>query len=381
MQYLPKLEDYMKALELNQVFSCEDEHFIGFKYNAPCVYFKYWNDTTLNARGIVFDKEIGEIVARPFYKFFNYQELINGEGQRTDILDMMEKCGFKFDASQTFRVMDKLDGSLGIVFWDKYQQKWRVKTGGAFFSDQAVWAQKWLDEHVNLSELVIGFTYTFEILYDEDVHPISYDKEEMVLLGIISNSSGEEVTLDVLKHQAELLGVRMADVIEFKNFDEVIPYATNLPNTKEGVVVTFKNGFKVKIKGKEFLELQRKFHNLTREYIWEHFDWHTGEVPRDLLLSIPEEMPDLKAYAEQLPRDFKTKCEYVRGMPGVVMDMHKDRKDQYMHVKQECAFISQPKLVAPIMKLITQREQMNNTWSMTTLTDNVLKMVYMTLQP
>ena len=92
-------------------------------------------------------------------------------------------------------------------------------------------------------------------------------------------------------------------------------------------------------------------------------------------------MPDLKAYAEQLPRDFKAKCEYVRGMPGVVMDMYKDRKDQYMHVKQECDFIKEPKLVSPIMKLITQREQMNDTWSMTTLTDNVLKMVYMTLQP
>ena len=71
MQYLPKLQDFMKALEQNRVFACEDEHFIGFKYNEPTVISRDWDDVTLNARGIVFDKATGDIVARPFFKFFN----------------------------------------------------------------------------------------------------------------------------------------------------------------------------------------------------------------------------------------------------------------------------------------------------------------------
>lgn len=379
--YFPKLEDYMQKLEENEIFSCEDEHFIGFKYNAPTTYFHYWNDVTLNARGIVFDKQTGEIVARPFYKFFNYQELINGEGQRTDILDKVEACGWRLDATQSFRVMDKLDGSLGIVFYDKYADKWRVKTGGSFSSDQAVWGQKWFDENVNLSELVKGFTYCFEIIYNEDVHPISYEKEEMVLLGICENQSGVELTLSALQDAGKALGVRVADIIEFKNFDEVIPYATNLPNTKEGVVVTFKNGFKVKIKGKEFLELQRKFHNMTEDFIWQHFDIHTGKVPLDIMEAIPEEMPDLKRYAEVLETRYYGGCGMSFTLAHIMRETHKgDRRKIYEEVSKGMEAMHMKGLTAAVMRCVTLLEH-GETLTDETLPDSVREIVYKTLKP
>ena len=378
--YFPKLEDYMKALEDNKVFACEDEHFIGFKYNAPTTYYHYWDDVTLNARGIAFDKATGEIVARPFYKFFNYQELINGEGVRTDILDKMEACGFKFDAAQSFRVMDKLDGSLGIVFFDKYADKWRVKTGGSFASDQAIWAQRWFDKNVNLSELVKGFTYMFEILYDADVHPISYDKEEMVLLGICENQTGKELTLSALQDAGKNLGVRVADVIEFQNFDEVIPYATNLPNTKEGVVVTFKNGFKVKIKGKEFLELQRKFHNLTPTFIYECFDIHTGEVPTEVLQEIPEEMPELKTYAKGLQQTFKGLCAVACNLAINSRTKGSTRREWYEWVSKKTTELGIKELTGAVMRCVSELEH-GKTLMIETLPDSILEMVYKTLKP
>lgn len=337
--YIPKLEDYMKALEQQRVFSCEDEHFIGFKYNAPTVYSQDWDDVTLNARGITFDKKTGEIVARPFFKFFNYQELINGIGEKTEILEKSEAHGFHFNAGLKFHVMDKLDGSLGIIFWNKYEKRWQVKTGGSFNSDQAIWAQKWFDEHVDTTCMYPNLTYCVEILCDEDLHPISYAKEELVLLSVIMNVSGDDLPLEYMQKSAKNMGIRIAEVLEFQNFDEVIPYATSLPNDKEGVVVTFDNGFKVKLKGKEFIELQKIFHSYSEKTIWEKFVFIVkveighdsyGEARRDLLeyiAKIPEEMPALTKYAENLSATFFDDLVLCEKTALKLTAEHTDRKE------------------------------------------------------
>ena len=361
MTYTPKLEDYMKALGENRVFACEDEHYIGFKYNAPTVIFHYWDDVTLNARGIVFDKATGEIVARPFYKFFNYEELINGAGARTDILDKMEACGFKFDRTESFRVMDKLDGSLGIMFYDKYAGSWRVKTGGAFGSDQAVWANEWAKKNIT-SGLDTSLTYCYEIIYDADVHPISYDFEGMVLLGAIDTATGEEVSLEQLRQIAVEQKVRLADIIEFKSFDEAISYAKNLSKTKEGVVVTFKNGFKVKIKGHEFLALQKQFHAITKEMIWENYDCENWLHPytAEFLASIPEEMKEMHDYAEELDKKISEATYVARSTAYRVYKMIKDanlqRRDAFTLITS-CFEKYNPRLVGPAMKVYSLLEQ------------------------
>lgn len=380
--YTPKLEDFMKALADNRVFSCEDEHFIGFKYNAPTVYSRDWDDVTLNARGIVFDKATGEIVARPFYKFFNYEELFDGEGKKSDIMTMMALCGFKFDLSYPFRVMDKLDGSLGILFYDKYADKWRVKTGGSFNSDQAAWAQKWTDEHIihGRGGLVKGHTYCYEILCNSDVHPISYDKEEMVLLGALSNKTGEEYTTAMLRCIAEFQGVRCADFYEFETFDDVIPFAKSLPSTKEGVVVTFANGFKVKIKGHEFLALQKKFHNITQEYIWQNYNVEDPVNPFsvEFATSIPEEMQDMHNYMKQLTTDIRDACSRCVEVGSNAYTDHSDsRKDAYEFVARELE--DAKRLIGPTMKLYSALSKGNPKegydWTRTELVSSVHKML------
>lgn len=390
--YIPKLEDYMKALEENRVFSCEDEHFIGFKYNDPTVYSQDWDDVTLNARGIAFDKKTGEIVARPFFKFFNYQELINGIGEKTEIFEKSEAHGFHFNAGLKFRVMDKLDGSLGIIFWNKYDNKWQVKTGGSFNSDQAVWAQKWLDEHVKTADMMKSFTYCVEILCDADLHPISYDKEELVLLSVISNVSGEELLLKDIETCAESMGIRYAEVIQFQNFDEVIPYATALPKDKEGVVVTFENGFKVKLKGKEFLDLQRIFHSYSKKTIWERFSFivkaefghdYYGEACRDFLEfieKIPEEMPDLTKYAENLSATFFADLVACKKTAMKLTAEHADRKEIWEAAQTETEKKYLLPAVMGMVSTILKMGRENVIWE-DLCTTKVKEIIYRALKP
>ena len=66
---------------------------------------KRWDEYTRAARGIIFNKRTGECVARPFPKFFNLGEMPESQ------LNKIPK-----DPSN-YEVYDKLDGSLGILYW------------------------------------------------------------------------------------------------------------------------------------------------------------------------------------------------------------------------------------------------------------------------
>ena len=49
--------------------------FALYNYNQECQFKKVWNEATLNARGLIINEKTGKIHARPFPKFFNWEEL------------------------------------------------------------------------------------------------------------------------------------------------------------------------------------------------------------------------------------------------------------------------------------------------------------------
>ena len=282
-----------------------DRTLVGFKYTPETVYSLNWDDVSLCSRGITFDTQTGEVIAFPFKKFFNFEELYNSQTmQTTKLFDIIPEEYHCSDITGRFRVMEKYDGSLGIAF--NYKGEWIIKTGGSFDSEQAAWATKYLNENCRIDLMNKDYTYCFEIIYDEDVHPIHYDFEGLVLLGIIDKNTGVELPLtDILKYDGIF---RIAKVYEFSDFRNVFNFAKKRGSDVEGVVVTFEDGWKTKIKGDKFLELQRFFHNMNKEEIWKRFDWLSGKYSDfDFILNIPEELKSLREYAEDLPKEFELK--------------------------------------------------------------------------
>ena len=161
----PSLQLLLEAEKLGRVNAHRQNGLVGFKYSMNTIYTGDWDDVTLNARGIVFNEKTGEIVARPFKKFFNYQEFYDGEGNQSELYLKVPQ-EFKPNLEGPFRCMEKVDGSLGIVFKNPFTKKWQVKTGGSFDSEQSNWAQSWFDQHIDINLLVEGFTYCFEIIYN-----------------------------------------------------------------------------------------------------------------------------------------------------------------------------------------------------------------------
>ena len=365
---------------------------LGFKYTTNTVYSEDWDNVSLHARGIVFDYATGEVLARPFVKFFNLGEMIDTETGVLKPIAGYVKQHLGFDnlsgdyKHQKFRVMDKLDGSLGIAFWTGTD--WYVKTAGSFESDQAKWANEWFDTIIDPSILDKSKTYLFEIIYDEDKHPIEYDFEGLVLLGIVDTKTGIEEPLSEILRVAKELNIRHAEVLEFTDFDEVVKYAKNLPKTKEGVVITFENGFKLKVKGDEFLALQKIFHFLTKDVIYENFLWNSVDANQEtsvkdnliyafnegFIVNIPEEMEDMKKYAHDLYENFLYYCSVVellgKGARAMAVKC-RERRYIYETVVQSLTEMELKCLVDAVMKYFTAGQ----------LNEKVRNSIYKQLKP
>ena len=92
--------------------------------------------------------------------------------------------------NEPFEVYEKLDGSLGILYWlgdEPY-----IATRGSFESPQAQIATELLRAY-DLSGLDRRRTYLFEIIYPENRIVVNYDdRRELVLLAIIDTATGRE---------------------------------------------------------------------------------------------------------------------------------------------------------------------------------------------
>ena len=145
-----------------------------WNYSRTCQYENKWDEITKQCRGLILDNE-GNVVAKGFNKFFNIEEHKPEE-----------------IPNEPFEVFEKLDGSLGILFW--FQGKWILATKGSFISEQSVKARQILESKYNYEPLPKGYTTLVEIIYPENRIVCDYEGEEsLIVLSMVSNASGKEL--------------------------------------------------------------------------------------------------------------------------------------------------------------------------------------------
>lgn len=239
-----------------------------WNYTPQVQYENIWDEITLQCRGLVTDNE-GNIVARPFKKFFNMEE-----GKHT--------------STPEFEVYDKMDGSLGILF--NYEGEWVLATRGSFTSEQSIKGFEMLKNY-NYEKLHKNYTYLFEIIYDQNRIVVDYPFEDLILLGMIETKTGYEVDL-----YGEGNDVRLKNLIhnlEFKvvkRYDGITDYSIlkgMVKDNEEGFVIKFSNGDRMKIKGEEYLRLHKIMTNVSTTGIWEMLS--NGDDVLELLKDVPDE--------------------------------------------------------------------------------------------
>ena len=252
-----------------------------------------------------------EIVALPFPKFFNANEDLN--------IDVIEKL------AEEFQITSKIDGSLGIIFYNKIRNTWDCCTKASFTSEQSNFVKKFLSKLELRSSLIPGHTYLVEIVYTSNRIIIDYGDFQ----GIIFLSAFDQIGIEYPFWKLERLvntmitdnfkfiyadgqnkKIKMVNIIKkFKTFKEIETYLSSCTD-EEGFVIKYKigNGYhRFKWKSQDYLEKQKIQQKLSPKSILKELkksDEHVLEM-RD---KIPEELHD---WFDKIVDNFTNQVEMI----------------------------------------------------------------------
>lgn len=236
-----------------------------YNYTEIAQYQKAWNDVTRVCRGLIVHRETGEVVARPFPKFFNH-----GEGDH-----------HPFNDDEPVTVTDKLDGSLGIIY-PTGDGGLAVATRGSFTSEQAIHATHILQTKYEDWHPAEGSTVLVEIVYPQNRIVVDYgDIDDLLLLGAVHIETG--ITASPM--EVHWPGPK-TDVFPHASFAAAL--AEEPRKNSEGLVVHFRTSdVRVKIKQDDYVALHRIVTGWNERTVWERLA--SGE-PLDLLIDgLPDE--------------------------------------------------------------------------------------------
>lgn len=252
------LKDYLDVDKLNRyvaegIVTKRDHPTVPLSiycYSRRATYENIWDEITTKTRGLIVD-EHGVIVARPFEKFFNLDTVDKPETHYRNLPN---------EQPETY---EKLDGSLGI-FWE-YMDYMGVASKGSFSSDHAVWATYWFSKECKNHQWPEGYTPVFEMICQAvQTHVVFYEiPDQLILLALINNETGEELPYNDLYHYAFLNGLKTVEIFN----KSVATVLDEDRHNKEGYVLSWRrpgqSPLKVKVKHETFLKLQKIVHAAT----------------------------------------------------------------------------------------------------------------------
>ncbi len=215
-----------------------------FNYNICC---NFYDAIVQEARGIIIDYVNLEVVCWPFRKFGNHHE------GYADEIDW-----------ESARVLEKVDGSIVKLWYDKEKEKWQFSTNGKIRAEEApventvcltygdVISSADNAKDIPYDKLNKDFTYIFELVSPETRVVVKYEKASLYHLGTRNNKTGEEMEIDI--------SIKKPKSYPLSSLENCLNAAREL-NKKdltddvgaEGFVVVDKNWHRVKIKSPDYI--------------------------------------------------------------------------------------------------------------------------------
>eukprot|EP01034_Spumella_vulgaris_P024665 gene24665-31034_t len=151
-----------------------------WNYTDKCMFKKLWDPVTMLCRSLVTNAD-GNPVFYSFPKFFNEFEHPTATN------------------STGFEVYEKLDGSLGLMFF--HDNTWHICSRGSFDSVQAARALQIATEKYDVCQLDASLSYAVEIIYPENRIVVEYppDRVELKLLATYGRDGVEQYPMDAEK--------------------------------------------------------------------------------------------------------------------------------------------------------------------------------------
>lgn len=292
------------------------DNLILFNYTPEAIFTNQWTWFERVSRGLILNIETGEVVARPFDKFFNWNE-----GGRMPL-----------EGSMITAITEKMDGSMGVLY--RHNGQMRIATRGSFESEQALWATEFVNRvhPVLASSEFDAWTFLFEIIYPDNRIVVDYGADEkLVLLAMRQRHTGEYLASG-LQAVAYSLGIPFAPVHTFEDMDAVLAATPSIEH--EGYVIEMSDGSRWKIKGDKYRALHKIISQVSFNAVLDAVianGWH------EYRLAVPEEFhPEIDGYYAEITQSVDLTDLIVRStMTPELITGFITRKDMALWVQQQ----------------------------------------------
>jgi RNA ligase len=263
-------------------------------------------------RGLIFDKS-GNIISRPFHKFFNIGER---DETQPNVIDL----------ASPHTIMEKLDGSMIRPLLFNGKIKLGTKMG---LTEVAENAENWLYDQVDLESklqfleaMVQGnMTPIFEWVSRKNQIVLDYERDDLILLAIRNNYSGEYIGFNrhVPFNVVPTYGMVNGTISDYLA-------AARIKTDREGDIIRFSNGHCVKIKNDWYVRIHKMLdrirfdRNIVALIVNEELDDAIPKLPK-------HELDRVKNYESSFWEAFGYKERYIHGRyDDAVMALGRDRK-------------------------------------------------------
>lgn len=248
-------------------------------------------------RGIIFDTATGDIIRRPFHKFFNVNE-------REETQDHV------VDLTRGYAILEKLDGSMIAPFIVNGEMIWGTKMGATEVAEPVEEFVKNNPQYDEFRYLIgSGFTPIFEWCSRKQRIVLDYKEDQLVLTAIRDIKTGQYAPYERLVSLAKSFGVpviRQWDntMVEQwhntvqrgnKTMSSFVNFVRDLEDL-EGFVVRFDDGHMLKLKCDWYVQIHKAKEKILQD--------------RNIVeLILDNNLDDVKAHLPAEDRDRLTRFE------------------------------------------------------------------------
>jgi len=194
-----------------------------------------------------------------------------------------------------YEIYEKVDGSLGIFWFDYKLGSWRCTTRGSFDNDFTRFALDWWNEYVDHKMVPKRFTIMAEICFKDDpMARAAHHDEGLYMVAIRDNYSGHDIRPSGTKSWGLLRAGDMGSL----TIGEIQKRRDTEEGT-EGWVVRYSNGLRVKVKTLWYLRIFKALNSLNVRTI----SGLVTESKENWLYEIPD---DLREEAAEIWNDFES---------------------------------------------------------------------------
>ncbi len=206
-------------------------------------------------RGLIFDTATGNLISRPYHKFFNV-----GERAETN-LD-------KIDLTQPHVVLEKLDGSMIRPIPTPEGFRLGTKAG---VTDVAMNAEYFVADKPEYAKFIkssfaCGLTPIFEWCSRKNRIVVDYPDDQLILTAVRDMRSGNYISYSQMVETGKNYDIPVVKAIagDETDIEKIVDHIRKWDDG-EGVVIRFENGHMVKIKADEYVLRHRSKEQINSE--------------------------------------------------------------------------------------------------------------------